>query len=97
MEHEETIRELVDFTMTVGRTLQNHRETLARHESILAEEFKAGETHRDAILALRKDVSALSELVAAQSTLIAAMQRTLVKIASDLGMNPGETAADTIN
>lgn len=97
MQSEETIQELVDFSATVGRTLQNHRETLARHESILAEEFKAGETHRDAILAIRQDVSALSELVAAQSTLIAAMQRTLVKLVTDLGMNPETTTPDTIN
>jgi hypothetical protein len=81
MEDEQTIRELVDFTATVGRTLANHREQLQRHESILLAEFKAGESHHAAITELR-------ELVAAQGELLQSMQRALLKIAKALGHDP---------
>ena len=85
MEHEETIRELVSFTTTVGRTLANHRDQLQRHESILHAQYKGGESHHAAITELR-------ELVAAQSQLLTSMQRVLLRIVKSLGLeDPEET------
>jgi hypothetical protein len=66
MEHEETIRELVSFTATVGRTLESHKSALQRHEEILSAEYEAGKSHHAAITELR-------ELLAAQSQLLASM------------------------
>jgi hypothetical protein len=56
MEQEETIRELVSFTATVGRTLESHKSALQRHEEILAAQYRGGTSHRDAIETLRTDM-----------------------------------------
>ena len=97
MEHvEETVKELVSFTTSVGRTLANHREQLQRHEEILHAQFKGGSSHAHAIETLRKDMLALTELVNSQSALLASMQRVVLRIAKSLGLDPEETAG-TIN
>jgi hypothetical protein len=67
MENEEVvtaIHELTSFATETGCVLANHREQLQRHEEILHAEYKAGETHRDAIQTLRKDVQTLGEQIA---------------------------------
>jgi len=66
MEHEEAvtaIHELTEFATSIARTLQNHKDTLQRHEEILSAQYTAGVTHRDAIEALRKDMLAFGRSV----------------------------------
>ena len=76
-----TVKELKSFAIETGHVLENHREQLARHESILLAQFKGGESHHAAITELR-------ELVAAQSQLLASMERALKRIAKAIGMDP---------
>lgn len=84
MEQEQVIEELKQFAETSSRALANHRDALARHESILHAQFKGGESHASAIKELR-------ELVAAQSQLLGSLQRVVLRIAKSLGLDPEET------
>jgi hypothetical protein len=101
MEHAEVvtaIHEFAEFAAMTGRTLQNHREQLQRHEEILHAQFKAGTTHHGAIEVLRKDMQSLGQLVNSQSELIASMQRCLVRILQTLGMpSPDDSLPGAIN
>jgi hypothetical protein len=93
MEHEQvadTLHELAEFATTTAKTLDSHKGALQRHEQILLEAFESGMSHKQAIETIRKDVSALGELVNAQSALVASMQNALLKIAKALGHDPEE-------
>jgi len=65
-----TVKELKSFAIETGRVLENHREQLQRHESVLLAQFEGGKSHHAAIMDLR-------ELVAAQSQLLTSVQRVL--------------------
>lgn len=97
MEHAEAIKELVSFAEQTGRTLQNHRDQLQRHEEILHAQYNGGASHRDAIEVLRKDMLSLGELVNAQSVLLQSMQRTLLKIVTTLRLPPEEPLPGAVN
>jgi uncharacterized protein (DUF3084 family) len=79
MEHAETIKELVSFAEQTGRTLQNHRDQLQRHEEILHAQFKAGRTHHDAIQELRTEVQTLGQQ-------ISTLRRSMIKILAAMGL-----------
>ena len=81
MENEEVvtaIHEMAEFAAMTGRTLENHKGVLARHESILEAEYRAGVSHHDAIQTLRAEVQTLGQQ-------ISTLQHSVIKNLRSLG------------
>ena len=88
------VRELVEST---NRTMQSHAAGLKRHEQGLVthdkdllEALKSLKVHADSIQVLRKDLLGLGDLVNQQTHVLTALQGTMLRVLSSLGMMPEE-------
>jgi hypothetical protein len=82
MEQAELVKEFREFAQLTASALQNHKETLERHEQNLLCAFNSAKGHTQAIEQLRENLHALADAINKQNVAMAKLEKVL----SNLGM-----------
>ena len=77
MADEEAIKEFREFAQITAEVLQDHKQTLQRHEENFVGAFHSAESHKVAIEELRQHLRSLAAVINEQSVVMAQLQKML--------------------
>jgi hypothetical protein len=94
---EEALKLLRQLTTSTNKTIESHKSALKQHEEDLKMALDSLKHHASCIEIMRGDLVNLAPLVNAQSQLITALQGTMLRVLSTLGMDTTELPPSAAN
>jgi hypothetical protein len=84
---DEALALLRELTTSTNKTIESHKAALLQHEEDLKMALQSLKNQADCIGIIRGDIERLAPLINAQSTLISALQGTMLRVITRLGMD----------